>query len=273
MYKIGLSSSLPRLTEEGFKMLRNSGISAIELSMSLEYHKQIKHKEVAELSRRYDIELWSYHLPFFPFEEIDISSLDDNVRQNTIELYTGLIQKASDIGINKFVVHPSGEPIEAEEREERIRYSMQSLDRLAEIAHRHGAVIAVEDLPRTCLGNTADEMLRLLEANDKLRVCFDTNHLLSDNNLNFIKKLSDKIVTLHVSDYDFIDEKHWLPGEGMIDWSAIYSALKSIGYSGVWMYEVGLRSKTLDRSRALTFEDFVRNANAIFEGKPIERIY
>ena len=82
------------------------------------------------------------------------------------------------IGIDKFIVHPSAEPIEKDLRSENFKYSMESLDRLAEIAYAEGAVIAVEDLPRTCLGNSADEIGKLISVNDKLRVCFDTNHLL-----------------------------------------------------------------------------------------------
>lgn len=212
-------------------------------------------------------------MPFGPFRVIDISSLHRELRENAINLYTELIAKAGDIGIDKFILHPSGEPIKDEEREERIKYSMQSLDQLAEIAHRNGAVIAVEDLPRSCLGNTAEEVHRLIGANDKLRVCFDTNHLLTDTNLNFIRTLSEKIITVHVSDYDFVDEKHWLPGEGKVDWNELFSALKDVNYKGVWMYEIGLTPpKTLARSRNLTFDDFLQNANAIFDGKAPERI-
>lgn len=268
MYRIGLSSCAFALTEENFKELRDSGIEAIELSMELDQHLQINHKEVLELSKRYDVDLWSYHLPFAPFEMIDISSLDKDIRENSIKLYTELIEKAAHIGIDKFVVHPSGEPIQADIREERIKYSMQTLDILAELASRCGAVIAVEDLPRTCLGNTSDEIRRLIGVNEKLRVCFDTNHLLSESNIHFMEALSDKIVTVHVSDYDFIDEKHWLPGEGQIDWRAMLSTFQKINYQGVWMYELRLNfPRALTRSRELTFEDFRKNANAIFDGK------
>ncbi|MBE6667577.1 MAG: sugar phosphate isomerase/epimerase [Ruminococcaceae bacterium] len=274
MYRIGLSSCGFLLNEENFRKLNESGISAIEISMKLDDHRMINHQELSELSKRYNVELWSYHLPFGPFSLINIASMSAEKRKYTIELYTELIKKASDIGVDKFIVHPSGEPYTLEEREDRIKYSMESLDSLAEIAHGCGAVIAVEDLPRTCIGNTADEMLRLLSANDKLRVCFDTNHLLADTNINFIKKVGNKIVTLHVSDYDFIDEKHWFPGEGAVDFHELYSALREVGYDGVWMYEIGLRPpKTMPRSRNLTFEDFVENAKAIFDGKRPKRIY
>ena len=273
MYRIGLSSSGFSLTVENFKKLEESGAGAIEVSMPSELYGSINYKELSHLSKRYNIDLWSYHLPFWPFTEIDISSTNGELRTNSIKYYTELIQKASDIGIDKFVVHPSGEPIGDDVREERIKCSMQSLDALAEIAHRHGAVIAVEDLPRTCLGNTADEILRIISANDKLRVCFDTNHLLCDTNMNFMEKLGDKIITLHVSDYDFVDEKHWLPGEGLVNWSELLAMLQKINYNGVWMYEIGLSNpKMLTRSRDLCFADFVENANALFKGEKPNRI-
>ena len=273
MYKIGMSSCAFALTEENFQALRNSGVDAVEISLRLEGLLALDCRAVAELAKRYDIDLWSYHLPFLPFREIDPSSLDSTVRKNTLDIFSELIKKASDVGIDKFVVHPSGEPIPHEAREDRTLYSMESLDRLAEIAHKQGAIIAVENLPRTCLGNTTAEILRLISANDKLRVCFDTNHLLTESNLDFMEKVADKIVTVHISDYDFADEKHWLPGEGLLDWKAMLSTFQKIGYKGVWMYEIGRKPpKTLPRSRDLTFDDFVQNAKEIFAKKMLTRV-
>ncbi len=272
MYKIGLSSSAFALNDETLGKIAKSGIEAIEISEGYDGSLALDYKELSALSSKYGLKLWSFHLPFFPFKKIDISSLDGELRNNAIELYRELIARAADIGIDKFVLHPSGEPIADEDREERIKYSMQNLDLLAELAHRYGARIAVEDLPRSCLGSRTDELARLISVNDKLGVCFDVNHLLKDKPVDFVKKLGDKIITLHVSDYDFIDERHWLPGEGLNDWNGIYAALREVGYDGVWMYEVKLGSKTITRSRDLTFDDFYNNAQAIFAGKTPERI-
>lgn len=270
MYKVGLSCG--RISEEIFQRLKDSGIEAIEISTSYEALKTFDYKEVARLSKLYGVELWSFHLPFMPFEKIDISSKDEEVRRFSVDLCKGYIENATEIGIDKFIIHPSGEPVLPDERAERFNCCKQSLKELADFAAERGAVIAVEDLPRTCLGNCADEMLDLLEADDRLRVCFDTNHLLKDTNGNFLEKVGDKIITLHISDYDFVDEKHWLPGEGKVDWAEILEGLKNVGYNGVWMYEVGLGNpRTLTRSRNLTFEDFVKNAKEVFEGKEITR--
>lgn len=268
MYKIGLSSCGFELTEENFKALKKSNIDCIEISMLWDKYKDIDYKQLKELSARYEIGLWSYHLPFYPWTDIEPSSPDKAMRDHTIQYFTELINKASDIGIDKFIVHASGEPIAEEDREERLKYAMQSMDELAEIAHKCGAVVAVEDLPRTCLGNTSDDISKLISVNDKLRVCFDTNHLLQEDNIEFMKKLADKIITLHISDYDFLNERHWLPGEGKLDWIAMFSTLKEIGYNGVWMYEINLECPdTITRDRNLTFDDFYNNAKSIFAQK------
>ena len=75
------------------------------------------------------------------------------------------------------------------------------------------------------------------------------------------------------SDYDDINERHWLPGEGKVDWTALYNALREVGYNGVWMYELGQSCpKTILRDRDLTFPDFYENAMSVFVGeKP--RVY
>jgi len=80
--------------------------------------------------------------------------------------------------------------------------------------------------------------LRLTEGIEGLAVCFDTNHLLTDSAERFIAGIGSRIVTLHVSDYDRIDERHWLPGRGVNDWNAIIGGLERVGYSGPWMFEV-----------------------------------
>lgn len=265
MYKVGVSSLGFSLTEANFQALQKADIHAIEISMSDAGYPHICYSDLAAFSKRYQVDLWSYHLPFTPFTEIDISALDSQMRNHTTDYLSELIKKGADIGIDKFIIHPSGEPVSDEERTDRLKYAMQSLDLLAEIAAQNGACIAVEDLPRTCLGNSSEEIAQLISANDKLRVCFDTNHLLTDDNLHFMDVLSDKIITVHVSDYDFINERHWLPGEGKIDWNALLKKFQEIQYNGVWMYEIPLKCpNTIIRDRDLQFKDFAKNAAELF---------
>lgn len=268
MYKIGLSTCGKAINRQLFEQYRKNGITAMEISLAAKDYADIDYKELKKSSEETGVDLWSYHLPFEPFEELDISNKE--LCKTTIRYFEELIKKASEIGIKRFIVHPSGEPIENGERAERIKCAKESLFTLAEIAKKNGAIIAVEDLPRSCIGKNSDEISELVSVSDDLAVCFDTNHLLGENPIDFIRKLGKRIITTHISDYDFVNERHWLPGEGKLDWNAVLEAFKDIGYDGIWLYEIGFVCPiSIIRDRDLTCDDFVRNAKELFENKEI----
>ncbi len=266
---IGLSSCGKRLDRQLFEEYKNAGIEAMELSVgNKDACDSFDVKSVVPLAKEFGIELWSYHLPFGPFEVLDISN--PITAEFSVEYYKTLMTSARECGVKVFVIHPSGEPIEKSDRRVRMERAKESLGKLAEYGDSIDAVIAVEDLPRTCLGNSSAEILELIGVHNSLKVCFDTNHLLGEDNVDFINNIGSKIITTHVSDYDFVDEKHWLSGEGKVDWSALYSALNKVGYNGPWLYELGFRCPaSMPRTRDLTCEDFAKNANEIFNGKKI----
>ncbi|MBP3315170.1 MAG: sugar phosphate isomerase/epimerase [Clostridia bacterium] len=250
-----------------------AGIDTIEVSVgNMELAAALDFAKTRELADEYGIELWSLHLPFLPFHVIDPSN--PVIADYTVEYFCSLIDKAVEIGIKVFVVHPSGEPIAASDRPMRMECAKKSLAALAEYATAKGTVIAVEDLPRTCLGRDSSDILELISAHPDLRVCFDTNHLLGEKISDFIAKVGEKIITTHVSDYDEKNERHWLSGEGVIDWKALKDALIAIGYDGPWLYELGLggSSSTIDRERRLEYSDFRRNYDEIMADLPITLI-
>ena len=265
MYKIGLSTA-KYPDEQLFKEYSDAKIKCVELSRPRDETDRYDYEQLRELSEKYGVELYSFHLPFWPFDEIDISN--PSLAKKTIEYFKPIIDKATAIGIDKFIIHASGEPIDEESRKGRMECAKNSLRELAEYAGQRGAVICVEDLPRSCLGRDVSDMKELTDAHKALRVCLDTNHLLKDDNIDLIRELGSKIVTTHISDYDRVNERHWLPGEGVIDWKKLIEALEGIGYKGAWLYEIDYECpKTIIRSRSLTNEDFVRNARELLEGK------
>ena len=265
--KIGLSSCSKAFGEELFQSYAAAGIAAMEIS----YHKaETDALDLAQAKRwaqTYGVELWSLHLPFAPFNLIDISR--PTLADKTVDYFTEVMRRAvGQAGVTRFIVHPSAEPIPDNDRALRLQTARRSLARMAAFADSVGAVICVENLPRTCLGKNSDEMLMLLQAHDSLRVCFDTNHLLGEDFAPFIEKVGQRIVTTHVSDYDFVDECHWLPGEGKLDWQRLYHCLLAAGYDGVWLYELGFAppDDLPQRTEDLTCEDFAENARRIFDG-------
>ena len=268
MLEVGISVGFMANNPDSMKNLSAAGIKNIEICFArYSDFEKFDFEKAKLLAVENNIRLWSLHLPFLPFDEIDPSATVDEIANFTFKTFSNLIKKGTSIGIDKFVVHPSLEPIEDYCRKDKLNAAGKFFSRLADEAEKYGAVIAVEDLPRTCLGNCSDEILHILTFNEKLRVCFDTNHLLKENNIDFIKKVGDKIITLHVSDFDFENERHWLCGEGNIDWQSIYKAIIDADYNGVWLYEVPFNATPTIKRRPLTCEDYFNNAQEIFSGK------
>ena len=253
-----------------FESIKNAGINTVEISNGQKkYADMIDFPAIKGFADELDITLWSYHLPFCnPGEQVDISNPD--VADSVVEYFYTMIDKAEAVGIKTFVIHPSSEPISDEDRSARIEQAKKSLYKLAEYAKSKGCVIAVEELPRTCLGNCSDELLDIISAHPDLRVCFDTNHLLGEDIGEFIRKVGKYIITTHVSDYDFVNERHWLPGEGQIDWLRLKNDLESIGYDGYFLYELGVGAGSdwcIDRERPIAHTDISRTYNEIMSGK------
>ncbi len=269
--KLALSVNPQLVNEELFADCARAGIEALELSPSREEEAVFDYEEVCRLAEKYGVRLWSFHLPFVPFERDDIAN--PAIAERTVEQFKYYIKKASDIGIKVFVIHPSMDPVEDDVRAVWMEQAKKSLRELAEFALPLECTIAVENLPRKCLGNTYAEVLELVGAHEALKVCFDTNHLLKEKLTDFIGAVGDKILTTHISDYDYINERHWLPGEGKVDWQEVVDAFASAGYDGYWLYEVDFDAPwSIDRPRDLNCADYRRNFTEIMENKPLTRI-
>ena len=221
-----------------FDRYRDAGIDLIEISPKRDDYPLLDFEDIKRQSKRTGVEIWSLHLPFS--RDINISLPDAEKRDSTVKTDIHYMEKAADAGAKVIVVHPSSEPIEESERPVYMEHSKNSLRILADKAQELGVTLAVENLPRTCLCRDSDETAQILDSDKRLRFCFDVNHLLCDSHARFIERFSDRLVTLHISDYDFVNERHALPGDGLIDWNRLVTLLERADYSGPFLYEVSL---------------------------------
>ena len=74
-----------------------------------------------------------------------------------------------------------------------------------------------------------------------------------------------KIASLHISDFDGIDERHRLPGEGINKWNELFAILEKVGYSGPMMYEVPKKPKTVENE--YTYEMLKENQTKLANGE------
>ncbi len=265
MRRIGFSLyGKDRLDDKLAEEIAESGLEVLELDMSAEDYPSADFYKTAEVAKRHGLEIASIHLPIAPQHIYDVTHKYATV--GAVPYQIELIKRGCEIlGVKHIVIHSGGEPLKEEEREERVIRAGEKLPLLADVAAQYGADICIEVLPRTCLGRDSDEILAMLSYDDRLRVCFDSNHIFRESEVDFIRKIGKKIATTHISDRDEINERHWWPGEGILDWVAILDALDEIGYEGDWIYECSLKPKpTIIRERDLTFADMANNAREVF---------
>jgi sugar phosphate isomerase/epimerase len=188
------------------------------------------------------VRLHSVHLPYGG--QLDLSQVDDALREDAVRQTEANLCSAVELGASLAVVHPSAEPIADGERAHRLDASRRSLASLGATAAELGVRLAVECLPRTCLAHTAVELLSVVADTDPaaVGVCIDVNHLnLRELDLRAaVNALGERLLTLHCSDNDGEDERHWLPGDtrGVIDWAAFLQGLRDVHYTGPFLYEL-----------------------------------
>jgi len=243
-WRVGMSAGrLGRINEDQMYEIRRAGFDCIEIGLGRirsEEDLETMSTQAALLKEAADeagIDIWSIHIPYG--RDIDISLIDSVGRERAVEEIKAMMTLCEHLHPEKLVIHASFEPVPAEEREQRLAMCEESLALLSKEAEQYEAQLVVECLPRTCLGNTSKEILALVEAVNGLGVCCDTNHLLQETTAEFIEAVGGWISTLHVAEYDGVDERHWLPGhdDGVIDWMKVIGNLVSSGYSGPFMFE------------------------------------
>ena len=178
---------------------------------------------------------WSVHLPFGP--GWDVAHYDEEERDAVVDSLKKVILLTKDYHPRIYVLHGCLEPVAPEQRPVRIARSIQSMRELDAFAQKFGARIALEDLPRSCLANSSIETRAMMLAAE-VPICFDVNHLLGDSHAEFLKAMATNVVTTHLSDYDGIDERHRLPGEGIVPWKEVFIGLQKAGYRGPYLFEV-----------------------------------
>lgn len=272
MYPIGLSVGEKEMLEtESLRAMKQAGIDAVELSVGFAAAPYGTF-DFAALRKNADaagMRVWSVHSQVCPDDSL--SSYDAALNRRWIERMQDAVNRAAAAGIDKMIIHSCDCAVD-DDRDEHMRHSMHCINELVEYAHPKDFRIALENLPRDALGNTPEEHLQMLGCNDKLWACFDFNHCQQCPTEDFLEKVAHRVITVHVSDRDDINERHWLPGEGVLDWVSIMDRFDKIGYTGVWMYEIGLApGPTIDRP-LLQYRDFVDNAHALFARKPPKKL-
>ncbi|MBQ7339799.1 MAG: sugar phosphate isomerase/epimerase [Clostridia bacterium] len=261
MAKFRLGSSLGAISSLGFKdgkynyavkkdlkdkliRARELGFDTVDVDLCSTYNpfdlEQIL-DEILFLVKSSGVKVNAFHMPF-GVSWMDLTCNYENDRQEIIKWILKVIDKTSVVDPYAFVFHPGTTNFSESEREAGFS---RLCDTATTLAKNTDKAICIENMVRGNLLSRTAHLEELIENTEGVKIVLDLNHLLLDDQAETIKKLGKSIATLHVSDCDLIKEKHELPGLGKIDWNKVLSALESVGYEGVFNYEV-LEKYSLD---------------------------
>ena len=208
--------------------------------------KMIENKELIPVS---------VHLPFCTWDEnisYDISATDENIRKEVVKRMYKIIRDNAKLMAPNVTLHGSLEP-SLDRHNIHIDQCRRSIEELIPLAEEMNFSINIEYLPRTCIGNSVEELQRIISDFDakNVGICFDVNHVMDKYNElpDMIETLSSRIKTFHISDHDGVDELHWFPTQGIIDWQKVMKKIRNINHDVILIFETAGQLYNTGRNR------------------------
>ncbi len=201
---------------------------------------------------------------------VDLAALDDDVRTQAVATVASCFEPFAELGGFAVIVHPSRGDSPAEHLEPRIDAFRRSLDTLLSQSEPLGIRLACENLqhkgePRPLC--RMEDLRRVIDDYPpSVGICLDTGHA-NNNGLDPADEAriaGERLIALHLQDTDAVEDRHWPPGLGNINWRRVSAALTEIGFDGAWTFEVGTGASGPAATAALVR----RIADAWAEGRP-----
>ena len=253
MYKLPLGMSIATVEPLGFKdcsyrygikkdleskldTLKNLDFTSVDVDCCYLYLPSdfAIYNQGYELINAKSIKLNAIHMPISN-EWADLACQYEEDRKEIVKLFIKLIKELDKYNPSAYVFHPGGFGVDQTNYKEYEARLIKSVNALTEETNKK---ICIENMAGKHFLDTSDKMLDFLSACKNAYTCVDVNHFYYEKPEDAIIKYGNRIGTVHISDYDYIKERHILPKEGKIDWNKVLNALKQVNYLGVFNYEV-----------------------------------
>ena len=186
--------------------------------------------EIPELVRSHELWLDNVHAPFYNMYRI---WSDNSELRNEVSKELGFaLEYCGEHHIPIMVMHPEGGRYSFPPNETGLMV-LRNLVHLAESVH---VTIALENVKHP---EYIDYALASIDS-PNLGFCYDSSHdyLSGGTKGHILEKWGYRLVTTHLSDNLGVNDDHFIPGKGSIDWTNITSRLSHLAYNGVLMLEI-----------------------------------
>lgn len=232
-YKLGVFSWFGFLMPlpERLKMIKNAGFDATSIWWEDEESTPlVKKEDMPGMVSDAGLIFENIHVPYNICD--DLWSEDRSIRDKSISEHLSWLEDCARYSIPKMVMHLT----ETADPPAPNRYGLESMEYLTRKAEELQIIIAVENTRRP------DNVPFILDriTSGYLGMCFDTSHArIKGNDLNhLLKDYGSRLQATHISDNDTLDDRHWLPGNGTIDWPELMQLFPSDSYQGFLTMEI-----------------------------------
>jgi sugar phosphate isomerase/epimerase len=235
--------------EERIERIREAGFTATSLwweDENLPY--PMKREDMPRLVREAGLFLENIHVPFNDSDAL--WSEDEGVRGAVVKRHLEWLHDCEFHRIPMMVMHLSDRPDSQAFR----RQGLKSLEVLTRAGSDLGVTIAIENTHHN------DRIQYILETipSSSLGFCFDSSHhLLTDRGgFKLLEDFGSRLAATHLSDNDGVEDRHWLPGHGVMDWQVVARSFPK-NYSGCLTLEVC----PTEEERKSAPQDFLKRAH------------
>ncbi|MBN3041025.1 MAG: glycogen/starch synthase, partial [Candidatus Omnitrophica bacterium] len=231
---------------QGIEALAKMGLSTEIIPETLE---RALVEQIRTIPIKYGLKLTA-HAPFY---NINVTTLDDDMRLESIKVVEESIRIAADMGIDYITVHPG--PMRRVDRESpKLAWAqaVASFIELVSYGRKHRVQVSVENMhqpknkERYRLLLVPQDMARFLQTVPGLKMTFDTAHHSGKNAaVDYLRQLVELIDVpgllgeVHLSDASskILAERHLPFGEGDVDFVTIFKLLIRHGFAGHMVME------------------------------------
>lgn len=216
---------------ERVKLIADAGFSATSLWWGEEETANTGSlHDLPPIIRDHGLDIDNVHLPFY--QANSLFDQDTASRQKAVDYHIACLEDCAKHKIPIMVMHacyPDRHPKPSS-------LLIKSVTQIAERAEKLGITIAVENAQCSCCFDLVFSQIN----SPSLGFCYDSSHdwIFSDEKTTPLKNCHSYLATTHLSDNDGIEDRHWFPGNGIIDWNRIARAFPKQSYKGRIMLEI-----------------------------------
>jgi sugar phosphate isomerase/epimerase len=258
---------------EALEQVAAAGFREVELStLTSDWMTPGERRDPAPLKaalERLDIVPRTIHTPL---RGVNLCSSVDELRRKSVALIGESMRYLAELGGRTAIIHPVGReedvdpPYAAKDHGRLTELAYQSIEELIPVAEETGVQMAFENLIEFGGGRlliTMEELRALIAGfpPELVGLCLDTGHATISglDAAHQARVAGERLCALHLQDVDGKDDCHWVPGQGVVDWSAVGAALSDINFDGAWTIEV------LSYRSELTTEQIAAEASKLRE--------